>query len=386
MKKYIEIEGEKVELPDNISSKEEFTDWYKKDKALKKNAFYKSTCGIEINFLSPDWKNKLKKLRSNIERENIEKKYRTWNQSRGRLLAQRNKIFLVYGTLKADYDLNMVGHYQKVDEFSENVTYPDSLDIAKSQIIELFGKFYTVEQVLDILYREFDLRVELKYLQNFRMKYIDKIKELQEEYKRDVGEIRLSYKRSRLEELNDLYFDRKVIYQNTKSKDDYKLLLMTIEQIKREVEGDIITINGSIDINVEMTIQTHIHQEILKGLCIREIILGRVAGRLGVSPSYLNSRLVNSFYKKFNGFSLIDESAEVTYPSQIVYNFDDIKRLNAERDSEQSKLEDLPIQDAEEVGDKSNLRENLLILLKSKKESIEQAKETVEKYPIKKPY
>ena len=44
----------------------------------------------------------------------------------------------------------------------------------------------------------------------------------------------------------------------------YNSMLRTLEQIRKEAEGDILTVNGVVDVNIEAQIQEHIQQEIYK--------------------------------------------------------------------------------------------------------------------------
>lgn len=380
-KRYIEVEGKSIEVPEMIIDIELFKELCIKEGKVKKDAKYRTKCGKNLNFISPFKQTQLDKIKSVNERNKVERLWKLCNKENGECLALRNKVYSQLQANSTDYDKILKQHNNQIDFKPKFEEYFTKLDEYKAQIISLFGKFYTSPQVGEILEKEYGITVVDSALNNFRLRYIDNIIELQEEYKRDYGEIRLTYKKSRLEELNELYFERKMIYNQTKQPGDYKLLLQTIEQIKREVEGDLITINGNIDINIEVSVQAHIHQELLKGLGIREIILARTAGRIGVNPAFLMSRLHNSFYKKFNGFSQIDMSEEISYPSEIIYDFNKISELNRTRVEEQKSLEIIPIMDAVEVKEAVNLKEKLLELLKTKQNDVKKNQNMVEKYP-----
>ena len=326
---FVEIDGEQIKLPDGVTDEQIFIDWYRLDKDLKKDSFYESTCGVKINLSAPFKKKTLQRIQSISEQKKVEKIWKGVSKRRGELLVLRNKVFGMISASQTDYAKFFKQNRSEVDYNQHPNDFSTQFDQFSAQIIALFGKFYTLDQVAEILKTEFGLEhFSITSLANFRLRHIENIKEIQEEYKRDYGEIRLTHKKSRLEELNELYFERRIIYNSTKQREDYKLLLQTIEQVKREVEGDIITVNGTIDINVEVTVQSHIHQELLKGLSIKDIIIARVAGRLGVNPAYLISRLHNSFYKKFNGFNIIDENSDIFYPSEVVYDFDKMRELS----------------------------------------------------------
>ena len=87
------------------------------------------------------------------------------------------------------------------------------------------------------------------------------------------------------------------------------------------------TVNGAVDINIEVTIQNHIQKEILKTINLKEIILGRVAARMNYDPKKLVAGLHNSYYAKFVDISGdFDEDAEMQYPSNTAYDFGMIER------------------------------------------------------------
>ena len=259
------------------------------------------------------------------------------------------------------------------------------LEERQTEILELFGKFYSINEVHKILIEEYQLHCNVILVENFRLKHLDRIKELQDEYLRDFSEIRLTHKKSRLEELNDLYIGRKTIYGITQSKDDYKLLLQTIEQIKKEVDGDFV-VNGQINIDVEHTVNFHVQRELLKGLAIKDIILTRLSARLGINSNYLIHRLHTSYYSKFNGYGseLTNQEDIPQYPSQYVYDFNELLPRVQEKKNEAEQLKTihlLPQNTIQQMGDVKDLFMNLV---KKKKVELEQSKEQIENMDKKK--
>ena len=104
-------------------------------------------------------------------------------------------------------------------------------------------------------------------------------------------------------------------------------MLRTLEQIRKEAEGDTININSALDINIELTIQTQLQREALKTINLKEIILGRVAARMNYDPLKLLAGLHNSQYAKFVHIGGdFDANAEMKYPSQSPYDFAKIER------------------------------------------------------------
>lgn len=217
------------------------------------------------------------------------------------------------------------------------------LDERSAELIEYFGRFFTDQEVHKIVTTEWGYSVQIQSIRNFRKRNIDKITARQEHHKRDYGEIRLSHKKSRLEELQELYASRKQKYLVSEKDSDYKLLLQTLAQIQKECEVDVLRLEGQINHNVEVTLNYHIEQEVMKGLTINDIIIARVAARNGVDTRFLVERLHSSIYARFSGFEKPDDTGdlmnqEIQYPSAMVYNWDEIRKIEDKKIKEDKKL------------------------------------------------
>jgi hypothetical protein len=200
----------------------------------------------------------------------------------------------------------------------------------RDKIVEYFGQFHSVDEVYKIIVSEWQLPCNKSTLQYIRTTDAAEIRQLQDNHQRDYTSVRLAHKKSRLLELAHLYESRKTIYDRTKTKDDYGLLLRTIEQIRKEVEGDKLFIEGSLDVNIQMTIENQLNENILKELSIIDIVLSRVAARTNVNPNFILTKLHQSIYSKFTGFSsatrqqmLEDEIFDI---GGLTYDFDAIKK------------------------------------------------------------
>jgi len=221
--------------------------------------------------------------------------------------------------------------------FQNNMAIDDKLIIEnrKADIIALFGRMYSIDDVHRIITQDWKIDVAVSALENFRSRNIDKITELQKEYTNNYTDVRLGYKKSRLEEYMWLYNDTKQAYENTRNKEDRKFLKELLEAIKREVEGDLIRIEGDLQINIEATLNLHIQQEIYKKLPINEIIMTRIALRNNQNPLMLLYRLQNSYYAKYTGFApkeeMDNESALPEYPSAFVYDLDKLNAMHQNR-------------------------------------------------------
>lgn len=214
------------------------------------------------------------------------------------------------------------------------------------ELLDLFGKMYNSSEVHKIVVSEWELYdVKYEHILDFQRKNTDTISKLRDEYMKDTSSVRLVHKRSRLDELTQLYQSRKNKYSVTEYKSDYELMLKTLEQIRKEVEGNRLTINGKIQVEHELAVQDHVNNEILKTLNINDIIIGRLCARLGVSPKYILYRLHTSYYKKYTGFlpnEMAKDGEQIVYPSQTVYDFTRIKELNKVVEIEGVKYKEEP--------------------------------------------
>lgn len=260
-------------------------------------------------------------------------------------------------------------HPKKVQTIDNHI-----LSGKKAELLELFGRFYSNAEVHKICIDEYGIPVNLMALSSFKEMYAEDIKARQEDFKRDYSDLRLGHKRSRLDELHYLYIDRKQKYVKTSSRDDYKLLLVTIEQIRKEVEGDKLTITGDLNVNIEHTINLHIQKEIMKDLTIMDIVIGKIAARSNVNPRFFIAKLHNSYYRQFSGLGdTLDLQATPQYPSDQAYDMDKIRTLWKEKPKEVPSLMEpltiaIPVEKEEEVND---IKAKLLQIIKRRKKEVE---------------
>ncbi len=212
----------------------------------------------------------------------------------------------------------------------------------EADCIELLGKMFTPAEVVQILGEEYGMQVLERDVENILKRCLTEVEKRRDEYRNRVVDVRLYNKRSRLEELGWMYSRMKQRYVLLDSAAAYNAMLRTLEQIRKEAEGDTITINGAIDVNVEIEIQQHIQQEIYKTINLKEVILGRVAARMGYDLPKLIAGLHNSYYSKFVQISgNFDSNAVMTYPSSSQYDFNDIASKVNVNEVEDVKAEDI---------------------------------------------
>lgn len=207
------------------------------------------------------------------------------------------------------------------------------LDVKEHDIVELFGRMFSTKEVHKIIVRDWKIPCTIDLVFDYRRKHVNTISELIEKHKREYSDIRLGVKRSRLEELVYLYNELKDKFKVGKSREDVRVMLTLIEQVRKEVEGDSIRIDGNLDINVESTVNIHLQQEVFKEISLAQIILGRVASRAGIDGVMLIKSLQDSYYSRFNKILGIDDTEDVeyeelVYPSASAYDFDNISKVN----------------------------------------------------------
>lgn len=241
-----------------------------------------------------------------------------------------------------------------VNAQGEKVELKSIFDPYRQEMIELFGRMFSSKEVHEWCLTKLKLKVKLQSVQDFRRQNQIEVNKLIEEHQRTYSDIRLGHKRSRLEELVWLYHDRKRIYETFKKGEDYRLLLTTIAQIKSEAEGDVIRIDGTVNLNINETVEHHIQQNLMKTISIKEIILGRIAAKTNISPMRLVSSINSGYYRKIIDNTEDIEHEEIPkYPSTSNYDFDIIKRVQIQREqrSEANKAVDAVVDEvAVEMG------------------------------------
>lgn len=238
----------------------------------------------------------------------------------------------------------------------------------KNDIILLLGRMFTVEEVVKIMAEENNIEVTVEDVKAVLRDNFSLVEKEREEFRRRVADVRLYNKRPRLEELAWMFSKMKMRYITLNTTEAYNAMLRTLEQIRKESEGDIVNIRGAIDVNIEAEIQEHIQQEIYKTINIKEIILSRVAARMQYDPIKLITGLHNSYYAQFVDISGdFDPNAEMHYPSDSNYDFQKIEREATKATMDMSEEAVTPEQHSTAV----NLKEIFLQKIKEQKNDLE---------------
>lgn len=342
-------------IPEDVVNPKE----YKKMLALEKhpilhNTTYISSEGDEINIgMLPHILRKHIEHLSPKEQEDVLELKRKYNQMRAKVSTAKSLAFGRAGCYGGKKKENIEKY--KLSPFEED-------------IIELLGRMFTIAEVVKIMGEDNGIIIDEDDVKGVLKKHIVEIERKREEFRNRVTDVRLYNKRPRLEELAWMYSKMKARYVALNGIDAYNSMLRTLEQIRKEAEGDVININGAIDVNIEVTIQNHIQKEILKTINLKEIILGRVAARMNYDPKKLIAGLHNSYYAKFVDISgEFDPNAEMNYPSNSAYDFAEIER-NAAKDVIDIKAEEVP---ETEKSSATNVRNLFLAKLRKQKQDME---------------
>lgn len=344
-----------ITIPEDVVNPKE----YKKMIALQNNpklhnTIYISSEGDEINIaMLPHRLKKFIEHLSPQEQEEILVMKSEYNRLRAKISTAHS---LAYGR---------AGRYGGKKK-EEVVKY--QLSPFEEDIIELLGRMFTISEVVHIMGEDNGIIVNENDVKDVLKRHISEIESKREEFRNKVTDVRLYNKRPRLEELAWMYSKMKRRYISFNSVDAYNCMLRTLEQIRKEAEGDIVTVNGALDVNIEVTIQEHIQAEILKTINLKEIILGRVAARMNYDPAKLIAGLHNSYYAKFVEIGGdYDETAEMKYPSTSAYDFAEIER-NAETATMDLTPEAIP---EEQHSTAVNVKELFLSKIRKQKKEME---------------
>ena len=320
--------NDKIEIPKEVVNPQA----YKRMIALMRhpilqNTIYVSSEGDEINIAMLPHRLELKIAHlSPKEQDTVREIKRKYNQMRARITTEKAAAFGHSGR-------NGGRTKEELIKFQERSPF-------ETDIIELLGRMFTITEVVQILGEENGAVVTEKDVKKVFKEHIVEIEKLREEFRNKVTDVRLYNKRPRLEELAWMYGKMKNRFKVNNSSEAYNSMLRTLEQIRKEAEGDVLTVNGVVDVNIEAQIQEHIQQEIYKTINLKEIILGRVAARMGYDPAKLIAGLHNSYYAKFVQISGdFEEDAEMVYPSSQAYDFTQIE-MKANRNPVPMKQEE----------------------------------------------
>lgn len=310
----------KIEIPDWVVDRKEYIKYLAyQNHPLIKNGIVTTSEGEELNIrMMPNY------LRDRVKHLPPKEQEAILNQR-----TQYNVLLAKKGACLRKARGTQTKYPKKRSSERNNKAY----NLMVGDVIELLGRMFTVSETVRIMGEDYGLIVTADTVKKILKENIVEIEKKREEFRNRVTDVRLYNKRPRLEELAWLYGKMKMRYVASNGIDAYNACIRTLEQLRKEAEGDILNVRGAMDVNLTVEIQAHIQQEILKTINLKEIILGRVAARMNYDTSKLIAGLHNSYYNRFVQISGdYDSNAEMEYPSLINYDFQEIERRNAEVD------------------------------------------------------
>lgn len=281
---------------------------------------------IDVSMMAHNLRKAIEHL-SPKEQEYFTELKHKYSQINGKLQAYRLKAYDLYHKRKIEY--------KRLSAFEDDV-------------IDLLGRMFTVAEVVRMMGEDRGITCTEDDVKKILRENVSDVERRREAFRNKITDVRLYNKRPRLEELAWMYTKMKARYVALHGIEAYNAMLRTLEQLRKEAEGDILTVNGAVDVNVEVRIQEHIQQEIFKTINVKEIILGRVAARMCIDATRLISSLRNSYYAKFTDISgMRVEGAEMSYPSNSAYDFSEIEKKAEkieEAEAEEVRKEDTTVE------------------------------------------
>lgn len=372
--------SKKIEIPEGVVDQNAYIKYtVLQNNPILKNRIIQMSDGGEVNIgmLPHFFKKRIEHLPPKEQELLLERK-----QEYMHLLQKKNvALAQAYGNS---------GRYGGRKNKDGELSYQKKAELALEQdIITLLGRMFSISEVVKILVEDNGIAVSTDKVKQIMAKNLVAIERAREEFRNKVTDVRLYNKRPRLEELAWMYSKMKMRYIAMNSNDAYNAMLRTLEQIRKEAEGDILNINGAIDVNLSVELQAHIQKEIIKTINIKEIILGRIAARMNYDCKKLVASLHNSYYNQFVQISGdYDPNAEMQYPSLVNYDFAEIERKNADRD-DVVEIQAEPIKE-EEHEKASSIRDLFLKKIRAQKEQYESRTSTAvveeENFEVKEDY
>ena len=245
------------------------------------------------------------------------------------------------------------------------------LDLKELEIIELFGKFWTVEEVQKYLKNKWGYEMPLLHLRRWYKNKEHIIEKLKNEYLKKNREFRIATETGRLEILNDQLGYWQQLFDSKSTENTAKMILSILEQARREVKGNELSINvdGKIDINATIQGASNI-LDISKKLPINMLIIALVAAKQGIDPTVIMASLASSYYSKHTGFAgNVDLDAIPSRPTELIrnYNWGELEqKYRAIKQANNKPITDvIEIKDEHELKQAKHTKDELLKSLKN---------------------
>lgn len=267
--------------------------------------------------------------------------------------------------------------------------FNSTLEAMKTIIFELYAMHHTTEEIHKKLIEESGLKISINSVKRFYRQYRPEIEKLQLDYEKEVGQIGISRKRSRLEVLD--YMLRKIKQEFDKATGQKMLpyareMKGVLEQARKEVEGEKIQLDINGNINITATIESAKSvEQLYSDINFMNLLIARVAARMRINPLLLQHQLTNSWYAKFTGIkrndSLMDDIPD--YPSKIILDWNDLQDKAEAKEKMYERLKQKYTEEVEilpsdeEVEQAEKLREALKAKLDEKRNGLDVLKNRI---------
>lgn len=357
------------------------------------------------------------KILSNAPEE-VMKIYEEWKERYERLHSEDNKVFVIqrsesHGDIRVDLTHSISNIKRIINPLNKKVrdailkryseVNSEKLELGKlkkewqnwqtksgvvaiepldTTIIELLGQYKNKDEVKKIIYDCYGVEITDHKINQVKLKSLDKIDKLKSEWEDNYDEFSVSRKKGRIERLVYLLQTQTEEYKraNTAPVSRSKEIRETLEQIRKEIEGDKlkIDINGNIDINASIAMNMNVMQ-ITQKVSINSLIIGLVAAKRGLDPTALMASLTNSYYKVYNGFNPAVEGGqqEMTYPSTLINNYDweKIRMIHENNDH----IEEAKIIEESPTNTAIDMKQKLMEMMKKGMGELEKTSKTIKK-------
>lgn len=254
-------------------------------------------------------------------------------------------------------------------------------------ILELLGKFYTIQDTAKVMAKEYRIKIPEEELKKFYVENRDLITRRRAEYVLQNKDFRIATETGRLEVLNNMLVEVELKNKQAGGSNvDYcNLIIKILEQARKEIKGNELkmTVDGKIDINASLHASNNV-MEIMRSLSVNSIVIGLTAAKAGLNPAVLIGQLANSWYGKFNGFNgnIMDGEA-VQLPSALIrqYDWGQLEEASKKFIDEFVPIGEVVDEQSQEANDEAEeKRKDLLLRLKAIKTA--KAKEDARSNPV----
>ncbi len=258
----------------------------------------------------------------------------------------------------------------------------DFFQLKETELLELFGKWKTVEEVTRVINKEWGYSCSLTRVRTFFSHNKEKINDLRTKYELSYDQLSITKKTNRIERLAYLVHELTEEFSESKKIGHSREIRALLDQVKKEVEGDVLKlqIDGQIDINATLSSNRSLRQ-LTQRVPINNIVVAMVAAKRGLNPVTMMAQFTHSFYKNHNGFSpFFDQSEDSSIkdlPSNIIYDWDEIERKH--KGGKALSIEDAKIIEEPTGIEVKTKKDKLLEMLNKSKLSLSESESSVKR-------